>query len=103
MSGGKACQCSEKTEPLSQPAGSNRPARLWRASQWRCNHSAFNGYHHTPSAYSSVTCIRCGAYWRTKAPYADSLQHLDFEKEGQISHGFARHAEEMESRGRTPL
>lgn len=103
MSGGESCKCSERKEPLTVADGSNRPARLWRVSQYRCNHSAFNGYHRTPSDYSSITCIRCGAHWRTKAPYADSLPHLDFETEGQISRGYASHAAEMAARGRTPL
>lgn len=32
-----------------------------------CNHSAFNGYHYTPSDYSSIRCMTCGWHWRTKA------------------------------------
>lgn len=39
----------------------------------RCNHSAFNGYRRTPSDYSSIRCLNTGAYWRTKAAYADEL------------------------------
>lgn len=67
MSGGKACACPEKKKPMDQ--------RVWHVLQWRSNHSAFNGYHHTPSNYSSVQCAACGAVWRTNAPYQDVLKH----------------------------
>jgi hypothetical protein len=101
MSGGKACQCSEKREPITAPANSSRPGRLWRVVQYRCNHSAFNGYHTTSSAYSSIACIRCGARWRTKAPYADILASLD-PAERDISSGFEGHEAAMEALGRKP-
>lgn len=71
MSGGQICRCPESKKPLLE--------RAWRVVQYRCNHSAFNGYHHTPSDYSSITCDavhnghRCIGHWRTKAPYADRL------------------------------
>ena len=39
----------------------------------RCNYSAFNGYHRTPSRYSGLVCLNCGAMWRTKAKYVDRL------------------------------
>jgi hypothetical protein len=32
-----------------------------------CNHSAFNGYHRTPSRYSGVRCDDCLWPWRTLA------------------------------------
>lgn len=102
MSGGASCQCSEKSEPLTQPDGANRPARLWRVLQRRCNHSAFNGYHMTPSAYSTIQCLRCGAAWRTKAQYVWSLKDRT-EDERDISNGYPIHAEAMEARGRTPV
>lgn len=35
--------------------------------QLKCNHSAFNGYHETPSDYSGVICLDCGHFWRTKS------------------------------------
>jgi hypothetical protein len=34
-----------------------------------CNYSAFNGYAWTPSDYSSVKCLTCGCYTRTKASW----------------------------------
>jgi hypothetical protein len=37
--------------------------------QRMCNHSAFNGYHRTPSDWSSVRCLWCDSTWRTKAKY----------------------------------
>lgn len=49
----------------------NRDA--WAVVHYHCNFSAFNGYHYTPSDYSLVQCGRCGARWRTKAKYVDSL------------------------------
>ncbi len=45
----------------------------WYVSQRRGNASAFNGYHWTPSDYSAVSCAECGATWRTKAKFVDSL------------------------------
>lgn len=41
----------------------------WRVVDRECNYSAFNGYKRTPSAYSAVRCLLCGAWWRTKAAY----------------------------------
>jgi hypothetical protein len=58
MSGGKACRCDNPQ---------------WRVIQRHCNHSAFSGYHYTPSAYSSVFCMSCDAHWRTKADYVARL------------------------------
>lgn len=31
------------------------------------NYSAFGGYRFTPSDYSGVRCLDCGAYWRTRS------------------------------------
>jgi hypothetical protein len=45
----------------------------WRVVDRNCNHSAFNGYRKTYSAYSCVRCLDCGVYWRTKAAYVDGL------------------------------
>ena len=56
MSQGSACRC--------------RPRRV-EVLQRKCNHSAFNGYHRTPSEYSSVACLSCHRTWRTKAAYVD--------------------------------
>lgn len=43
--------------------------------QYKCNHSAFNGYAYTRSDYSQVRCTRpgCLGSWRTKAAYVDDL------------------------------
>jgi hypothetical protein len=41
-----------------------------------CNYSAFNGYHFTPSDYSAVQCLTCGASWRTKAKYVSDLPDI---------------------------
>ncbi len=61
MSGGLHCV---------DPAGHR--AR-WVVRARRCNHSAFNGGHRTPSAYSEVVCPVCGRRWRTRAAYVDRL------------------------------
>lgn len=45
----------------------------WRIIQRYCNHSAFNGYHQTPSQWSSVRCLDCGGFWRTKAAYVSTI------------------------------
>lgn len=59
------CKCGERKKPLSD--------RNWRVLQYRCNHSAFNGYHQTPSEYSTVCCDACGASGRTNAKYVNEL------------------------------
>jgi hypothetical protein len=45
----------------------------WYVVQYKCNHSAFNGYHETRSEYSGVRCNACGRYWRTRAAYVETL------------------------------
>lgn len=65
MSGGTVCQCPESKKPLAD--------RAWRVTARRCNYSAFNGYHWTPSDYSEVRCSACRVSWRTKAAYVDKL------------------------------
>lgn len=61
-----ACKCGERKKPVSE--------RQWGVSQRFCNHSAFNGYHYTPSDYSSIVCFVCWECWRTKAEYVYHLQ-----------------------------
>jgi hypothetical protein len=46
----------------------------WVVLDRYCNHSAFNGYHETPSDYSAVKCLRCLHWWRTKANYVRQLR-----------------------------
>lgn len=45
----------------------------WFVAARKCNYSAFNGYHHTPSRYSEVWCPACPEVWRTDAAYVDAL------------------------------
>lgn len=61
MSGGQSCKCAKKH---------------LRVFQRYCNHSAFSGYQRTPSAYSSIRCLRCGAIWRTNAKYVPDLADI---------------------------
>lgn len=49
----------------------HRPS--WVVTARNINHSAFNGYNPTPSAYSQVRCLACWQTWRTKAKYVDTL------------------------------
>ena len=72
MSTSFGCKCGERKKPVKD--------REWEVTQYMCNHSAFNGYHRTPSDYSTVvchgktadgnTCTGCG---RTKADYVTEL------------------------------
>lgn len=68
MSGGIACGCLERQKPLAE--------RDWVVSQYLCNHSAFNGYHRTPSDYSTVRCNQCSTLWRSKGKFVDELVAL---------------------------
>lgn len=45
----------------------------WLVTVRKANHSAFNGGHRTPSAYSEIWCGTCGRRWRTKAAYVNKL------------------------------
>lgn len=67
-----ACFCEERSKPVDN--------RKWVVRDRHCNHSAFNGYRYTPSDYSSVVCYGCGATWRTKAAYVDSLRNESTEE-----------------------
>lgn len=102
MSGGIACVCPERKEPLRVDASSNRPARLWRVLQRYCNHSAFNGRHRTASDYSSVHCLRCGAHWRTKGSYVGALRDS---RAGDLNvgPGIEGYEAKMEVFGREPV
>lgn len=66
MSTSFGCRCPERVKPAGQ--------RRWVVSQRECNHSAFNGYHWTPSNYSTVHCLECGAVGRTRAWYVLKLR-----------------------------
>lgn len=72
MSAGVSCKCIANLE-------SNADKAVFRQKQWRVikrnyNNSAFNGYQRTFSDYSTVTCMACGAVWRTKAAYVEDLK-----------------------------
>lgn len=65
MSQGKACNSPQDHRPTS-----------WFVLLRESNRSAFNGGRLTPSAYSTVECLRCGAVWRTKAAYVEYLSDM---------------------------
>jgi hypothetical protein len=58
-------------------------------TQRRANRSAFNGYHETPSDYSEVMCLECGARWRTRAKYVSCLRDATDEEAMYAHHGKA--------------
>lgn len=97
MSGGSSCKCSEIHEPTCR--GDGRPARLWRVTKRRYNTSSFHGGYQS-SDYSTVTCLRCGAVWRTKAAYVERLMSL-LPDEIAISCGIKGHRMSMLRLGRT--
>lgn len=63
------CNCEERKKPVAE--------RNWSVLDYKCNHSAFNGYHRTASNYSCLTCNNCNAIWRTKASYVDDIYYRD--------------------------
>jgi phosphoribosyl 1,2-cyclic phosphodiesterase len=68
MSSGTACKCKgPRAERM----------KNWEVTQFKCNHSAFNGYKQTPSAYSQIHCTVCGCWWRTKSRVVYSLMAKD--------------------------
>lgn len=69
MSGYNRCKCGRKKGDHSDLV----------VVRYKCNYSAFNGYHYTPSDYSEVRCTRpnCGGFWRTKSAYVDTLPRED--------------------------
>lgn len=69
MSGGKACKCDERLVHLGSPRGRN-----WVVYARERNYSSFVGGYYTPSAYSCVKCLTCGAVWRTRANYVAELE-----------------------------
>lgn len=66
MSVSFGCKCEERKKPVQD--------RNWGVIQRYCNHSAFNGWHRTPSDYSTVRCFTCRAIGRTKAAYVSELR-----------------------------
>jgi len=78
------CKCPERKKPVA--------ARNWVIEQFRCNHSAFNGYHWTASDYSTVRCLECGCVGRTKAKFVDDLREAHpGEVEAAAKRGFKAH------------
>lgn len=75
MSVSFSCHCPERRKPVKE--------RRWRVLQYKCNHSAFNGYKHTVSDWSEVVCLECRAMGRTKAAYVDDLKMMSKEDEAE--------------------
>lgn len=53
-----------------------REHRLWWRVTMRNRSFAFNGRGTRPSEYSSLVCLECRRYWRTKASYADRARDI---------------------------
>lgn len=62
MSAGVPCRC-----------GTPNPREHWRVTQYKCNHSKFNGSRKTWSDYSEVLCLGCLGRWRSRAKYIEAL------------------------------
>lgn len=76
MSQGETCRCKGKKDRR----------KYHRVLDDHCNHSAFNGYY-TYSDYSAVVCLSCGAHWRSKAAYVNSLMRISTtERENWMNH-----------------
>ncbi len=78
MSVSFGCKCPERQKPIKD--------RNWVVFQRYCNHSAFSGYHRTPSDYSSVGCNTCGTWGRTKAAYVAQLRDGEYIPPGIVTH-----------------
>lgn len=68
MPSGYSCQCSKPEK-----------GKYWFILDYKCNYSAFNGYHYTPSDYSAMACAKCGSLWRTKANYVKNYKLISRE------------------------
>ena len=85
MSGGWMCQCPAYHNAGSAAAKKKYGQQHWRVTQYKCNHSAFNGYRKTPSQYSEVQCNVCGHRWRTTGAYVETLSQATNEELGILS------------------
>lgn len=49
---------------------------FWVITQYKCNHSDFNGGRWTPSDYSEIICTHpeCHRRWRTTATYVEAIR-----------------------------
>lgn len=68
------------SQPCTCPGIRSEKMKNWFVIQRRCNHSAFNGYHYTPSDYSTVACSGPGSHGsgctmilRSKSKFVSSL------------------------------
>jgi hypothetical protein len=73
MSARIKCKC------LKNGAVECRPILRAIKEKFKCNYNAFNGYHYTPSNYSTVVCMRCGGIWRSKAEFVNFLLRIPYE------------------------
>jgi hypothetical protein len=74
MTSGRAKFCTSGTCGPLATRSVKKPVRLV-VTQRECNHSAFNGYRWTSSAYSTVMCINCQGHWRTKGAFVGRLMN----------------------------
>jgi hypothetical protein len=50
--------------------------RNWGVINRECNFSAFNGYRYSPSDYSKLVCLTCGAVGHTKAKHVSKIRDV---------------------------
>lgn len=61
---------------MSQAAACAREHRLWWRVVQRERSGANNGMGTRPSEYSSLACLECRRYWRTKAAYVPRVRDI---------------------------
>ena len=67
MSVSFGCRCPERRKPVGE--------RRWVVVMRQCHYSTFSGRRYTPSDWSLIRCLNCGAVGRTKAAYVAELRN----------------------------
>lgn len=75
-----ACRCAERDRPFveSLRLGSNERPRQWFVINRNTSRSAFSGYREEWSAFSTVCCRVCGAWWKSKASFISKLTDCEY-------------------------
>lgn len=80
-----ACRCGERARPfaIDLSPGSNERPRQWFVLRRNESYSAFNGYRHQWSDFSTIECRVCGGWWKTKAKWVSLLRDCDYYPESR--------------------